>query len=214
MLFRSTNAPNTDKRPKDMRAALSGYFDNTYRTNPGLVAVRPAPPGGSGKRERRVIYHSDFTYQEYGQNESGDNPWQSGTIYFSADGDGCMWHSFPSNERGSVVCDSGRAAPGKKFGDYWFDGAILYEFVGHGYVPFPNTPATEGGTLGNTPVEIATNFGKLWGICKKLANGVNPAYLNEFVRSYRVFRGRQQQSMTAQLDAAFEKGAGEPLPKE
>src|SRR5262249_25932352 len=40
------NAPDSDKRPKDMRAALAGYFDNTYRTNAGLISVRPVPPGG------------------------------------------------------------------------------------------------------------------------------------------------------------------------
>src|SRR5262249_249290 len=71
------NAPNTDKRP-DPKVALAGYFGNTFVTNAGLVGPKP-----NGPRERRMMYNSDMTYEEFGQRGTGDNPWLAGTLYYN-----------------------------------------------------------------------------------------------------------------------------------
>ena len=114
--IKPANAPNSDKRPADPMKAMAGYFGTTRRTNPGLIRE-----GGVGHRERRVMYHADMTYQEYGQKGTGNNPWQSGIAYFGADGDGCMLHLYPLDQKGFVACSSGRIAPDKKIGDIWLD---------------------------------------------------------------------------------------------
>src|SRR5262249_35070016 len=54
------NAPSTDKRPADQMAALSGYFGNTRR------GTANATGNVSGSRERRVMYHEDGSYEEFG----------------------------------------------------------------------------------------------------------------------------------------------------
>ena len=99
------NAPSTDMRPPNPVAALSGYFGNTRRGNVG------------DKMERRVMYHPDMSYQEYGA--IGDSPFQSGVIFYRADGQGCMLHKFPLDQLAQVNCSTGRAVPYKKAGDKW-----------------------------------------------------------------------------------------------
>jgi hypothetical protein len=101
------NAPNSDHRPPDTVAALSGYFGNTRRGNVGA------------KQERRVMYHADLSYEEYGALGAGMSPFQSGVVFYRADGQGCMLHLFPADERGEVFCSTGRAVPYKKAGDTW-----------------------------------------------------------------------------------------------
>lgn len=202
------NAPNSDKRPADVKAALAGFFGNTRRSNPGLIGERSVKAGGGGLRERRVMYHPDLTYQEYGQRGTGDNPWQSGTVFYNADGDGCMLHAFPLNERGFIACSPGRAAPNVKMGDAWFAGDRIYEFVGKGYVPFPDKEAEEGGTLGNTPLEIAQGFGRIYRLCEE--KKATESYKQEYLGAYRKFRARHA-SDKAMLDAAFVKVLGHPV---
>jgi predicted methyltransferase len=107
------NAPNTDKRPANIMQGMSGYFGNTRRGNTEAAGVV------SGQRERRVLYHEDGTYQEYGAKGTGNNPFQSGLWFFDADGNGCMLHLFPEDQRGQTICSAGRAEPGHKAGETW-----------------------------------------------------------------------------------------------
>ncbi len=100
------NAPDSDMRP-DARRALAGYFGNTRRGNVG------------DPMERRVMYHEDLSYEEYGTLKSGASPFQSGLIFYRADGQGCMLHKFPSDQKGQVNCSNGRAVPNMKAGDKW-----------------------------------------------------------------------------------------------
>jgi hypothetical protein len=101
------NAPNTDKRPP--KDAMDGYFGNTNIMNRGTVDASP-------RQERRMFYHADGTYQEFGPAVSR-SPMQSGTWYWDAAGHNCMLHQYPLDQRGFVVCHS--TALYKKVGDNW-----------------------------------------------------------------------------------------------
>src|SRR5262249_19334037 len=146
------DAPNTDMRPKNIQEAMKGYFGYTRRTHPGLIR-KDGEDGLQSMRERHVMFHPDMTYEEFGQAGTGDNPWLAGRYYFDADNNGCMVHLFPWSHGGFTNCDKELAPPGKKMGDRWCDGGTIRDFAGPGYVQFPDKPATEGGTIGNTPQE-------------------------------------------------------------
>ena len=119
------DAANTNMRPPNPIAALSGYFGNTRRGNVGA------------ELERRVMYHADGTYQEYGALKTGASPFQSGIWFYRADGQGCMLHKFPLDQRSQVNCSTGRAVPYKQVGDKWngADDNRPYELV-KGYLYF------------------------------------------------------------------------------
>jgi hypothetical protein len=189
-----------------VKTALAGYFNNTRRTNPGLIRK-----GGKGDRERRVMFHPDMTYEEWGQTGTGNNPWQSGMFFFAADGGGCMIHMFPTDQQGFVNCDAELAPAGKKPGDIWFDGGTIREFVGPGYYPYPDAPAANGGTLGTTPEEKARKFGQIYGFAE--SHGASHAYLTQYLDSYKDMRGASGAD-AAMIDAEFAKSYGKPVPAE
>jgi predicted methyltransferase len=98
-----TNAANTDKRPP--KNALEGYYGNTNIMNLG---IEDKPP----RQERRMFYHADGTYQEFGIHDM-----QAGLWYWDAAGHNCMLHQYPVEQRGFVVCHT--TALYKKVGDNW-----------------------------------------------------------------------------------------------
>ncbi len=198
------NAPNTDMRPKNIQTALAGYFGNTRRTNPGLIRK-----GGKGERERRVMFHPDMTYEEWGQIGTGNNPWQSGYYYFGADGAGCMIHMFPTDQQGFINCEDALAPPGQKPGDMWFDGGTIREFVGPGYYLYPDANASQGGTLGNTPEEKARKFGQLYGFAE--SHGASHDYLSQYLDAYHDM-SKDSGGDAKALDAEFAKSYGKPVP--
>jgi predicted methyltransferase len=102
------NAP-ADKRPP--KAAMDGYFGNTDISNVG------ASGKVTGERERRVFYHADGTYEEFGPPNTGNNPLQMGMWFWDASGHNCMIHQYPYNQRDEIVCHS--TATFKKAGDEW-----------------------------------------------------------------------------------------------
>ena len=71
------------------------------------------------RSERRVFYHADGTYEEFGPPNSGNNPLQQGTWFWDAAGHNCMIHEYPYNQRDEVVCHS--TATFKKAGDKWMN---------------------------------------------------------------------------------------------
>jgi predicted methyltransferase len=81
------NAPNTDKRPP--ASWMDHYYGNTYVYDLGAVA------------ERRHYYHTDGTYQEFGNTGTR---LQVGWFFWDADGHNCQMHQYPLDERGFVVC--------------------------------------------------------------------------------------------------------------
>ena len=95
--FKKPMTATGDKRPKE--DPLAGMYGNTYIGAIGLPT------------ERRVFYHADGTYQEFGHNDM-----QSGTLFWNADGNSCMLHQFPAEQRNFVVC---HARPARKLGDSW-----------------------------------------------------------------------------------------------
>jgi predicted methyltransferase len=100
--------------PKDKRppvSVIAGYFENTHRSN--ILATGNV----TGQRERRVIYHADRTYEEFGAKNTGTNPWQNGTWFFDAQGRICMLHQMPVDQRGQVNCNP--LTYNKKAGDKW-----------------------------------------------------------------------------------------------
>src|SRR5262249_31637451 len=104
------DAPNSDKRPA--MAAMEGYFGNTRRGN------YTAGGAVTGQRERRVFYQKDGTYQEFGAKGSGNNPFQSGTWFVSADAGVCMHHKFPPDQRDLTTCSDMSPLNVKPGGDY------------------------------------------------------------------------------------------------
>ena len=198
------NAPDTDMRPKNISTALAGYYGNTRRTNPGLIRK-----GGKGERERRVMFNADGTYEEWGQSGSGNNPWQSGKYFFSADGEGCMIHMTPVEQQGFINCDKALAPAGMKPGDIWFDAGTIREFVGTGYVLYPEGNATQGGTLGTTPEEKARKFGQLYGFAE--GKGASHDYLAQYLEAYGDMK-KESGADAAKLDAEFAKSYGKPVP--
>ena len=99
--------------------------------------------------------------------------------------------------------------PGKKLGDAWWGEDRIYRFVGPGYVPFPNKPAEPGGTLGNTPIEIARGFGEIWKILDQVKSP--QSYRNEYLGAYRAFRGNHKEVPRATLDKEFESAYGKSI---
>jgi predicted methyltransferase len=110
------NAPNTDLRPSGgLIAAVAGYFGNTRR---GTI-------NAGAQRERRQMYHSDgkggVVGEDFGPHDSSGNTFQSGTVFYAADGRGCIRHRYPDYARDGVYCSFGRIKPGMKAGDTWVD---------------------------------------------------------------------------------------------
>ena len=81
------------------------------------------------KQERRMFYHADGTYQEFGWGDM-----QSGTWYWDAAGHNCMLHEFPVSQRGFIVCHSSQ--PFKKVGEKWGQEQVV------GDTSVPPTPFT------------------------------------------------------------------------
>jgi predicted methyltransferase len=199
------NAPNTDMRPKSTQSALGTLADATRGSNPGLI--RRADTGPS--RERHVVYHTDMTYQEWGQRGSGNNPHQSGTWFFNADGGSCMQHLFPTDQQGFVNCQYNLSPNNLKTNDLWMEGDAIYRFIGPGKVYFKDEDASDGGTLGDTPAEKAREFGKIVAFGEK--NGAKQTYLDEFLRAYYHLR-EESKADPMMLDTEFQAGYGKPVP--
>ena len=115
------NTPNTDKRPP--KNGFDGYYGNTNIMNMGN------PDHTGPKQERRMFYHADGTYQEFGWGDM-----QSGTWYWDAAGHNCMLHEFPVSQRGFIVCHSSQ--PFKKVGEKWGQEQVV------GDTSVPPTPFT------------------------------------------------------------------------
>lgn len=103
------DTPNTDKRPSP--GSFASYYGNTAAGNYGAIG------NVTGKRERRVFYHADGTYQEFGAPNTGNNPMQSGTFFWDADGHNCMLHQYPTDQRSYVVCHETQV--NRHVGDRW-----------------------------------------------------------------------------------------------
>lgn len=101
------NAPSTDKRPAG--DGLAGYYGNTEVMNRGHVDATP-------QQERRMFYHANGTYQEFGPSVSLA-PMQAGLWYWDAAGHNCMLHQYPAAQRGFIVCHS--VPVGHNVGDAW-----------------------------------------------------------------------------------------------
>jgi predicted methyltransferase len=115
------NAASGDDRPKT--DPLTDYYGNTMVTNAGLRGKV------TGQRERRIFYHKDGTYQEFGPPNTGNNPLQEGIAFWDATGKSCMLHQFPLYQRGFTVCNE---LPAKHVGDKWVsatDRGIPYTLV-------------------------------------------------------------------------------------
>ncbi len=97
MRFKKPAGAPSDNRPK--QDPLAGLYGNTYVGAQGLPT------------ERRVFYHENGTYQEFGHNDM-----QAGTVFWNADGNNCMLHQFPAEQRNFVVC---HPRPARKLGDSW-----------------------------------------------------------------------------------------------
>jgi predicted methyltransferase len=97
MRFKKPANAAGDNRPKV--DPLAGLYGNTYVGAVGLPT------------ERRVFYHENGTYQEFGHHDM-----QSGTLFWNADGNSCMLHQFPADQRNFVVC---HPRPPRKLGDSW-----------------------------------------------------------------------------------------------
>jgi predicted methyltransferase len=119
-------AANTDKRPP--LTAMEGYFGNTRRGN------YTASGAVTGSRERRVFYNRDFSYEEFGAKGSGNNAFQSGTWFLSADGGVCMHHKFPNDQRDLTTCSDMSPTNVKPGGEYsTSDGRKTLIVPGHSY---------------------------------------------------------------------------------
>ncbi len=115
------NAAKTDQRPP--KNAFDGYYGNTNIMN------MDSPEKTGPHQERRMIYHADGTYQEFGWGDM-----QAGTWYWDAAGHNCMLHESPLSQRGFVVCHS--SEPFKKAGDKWGQEQVV------GDTAVPPTPFT------------------------------------------------------------------------
>ena len=128
MRFKKPLSATGDNRPK--KDPLTGYYGNTVVTNIGLRGKV------TGQRERRLFYHADGSYQEFGPPDTGNNPLQEGFTYWGASGHNCMFHEYPLYQRGFAVCNE---LPEKKVGDKWVsttDRNIPYTIVeGFQYYP-------------------------------------------------------------------------------
>ena len=107
---------------------MKPYFGNTF------VLGTPA------ERFRTIFYHPDHSYQEFGMHDM-----QSATWWFDADGQNCMLHEFPPNQRGLVICHpfekAHRAPPiGRPFFEQGGGGARTVVSVVRGY-QYPNVSA-------------------------------------------------------------------------
>ena len=94
------NAANTDKRPTKAQedTVMKNWYGNTMIFNVGVVG------NVSGRRIRHTFYNEDHTYQEFGPKGSGPGPMQSGTWFWDAEGNNCMLHQYPIDERALIVC--------------------------------------------------------------------------------------------------------------
>ena len=199
------NAPSTDKRPASPKDGMNTQLDATRGSNPGLIRRADTGPD----RERHVLYHGDWTYQEWGQRGSGNNPWQSGTWFFNADGGSCMQHLFPTDQQGFVNCNYNMPPKDLKPGDLWMESGSVYRDIGPGKQQFKDEDANEGGTLGDTPEEKARNFGKVLAFGEK--NGAEQTYTNQFIIAYYHFR-EESKGDAAALDREFQSTYGKPVP--
>lgn len=121
--FKKPITATGDKRPA--ADPLAGFYSNTTISGKGT------------ENERRVFYHSDNSYQEFGEHDM-----QSGTTFWNADGNSCMLHQFPADQRNFVVC---HAREPHKVGDIWNStnalGQTRENAVISGYHPLPEMKA-------------------------------------------------------------------------
>mgnify|MGYP003337038518 CR=1 FL=1 len=100
------------------------------------VVVVGATGNVTGKRERRVFYHGDMTFQEFGAKGTGNNPFQSGRWFFDAEGRPCMLKSYPFEDRAQVNCQERDFY--HKAGDSWTSDDGRPDAILSGYQYFPN----------------------------------------------------------------------------